>query len=977
MADLAKIFNLKEGEGKFVLLPMIYSFFVGAALSFFVTSATSLFLSSFEREFLPISFIAAGVLVWLVGKLLKLLQSKLDFTKSLPAGIGFLLITIVVLLVLYSLFEFVIIIFLLYAWIRVFAYIHAVSFWSLAGRLFSLRQAKRVFGLITGGEVFASILSFFSVPLLLKFLSTSQILLISGAFLALGFIFLLYIVGKFKPQLSVKKSAKKTKKDNSLSFGKSKYYRLIFLIAFIPIFAQFFVDFIFQAQAKVEFPDREELTAFVGVFFGLSAIVEFILKTFVSGRLLNQYGVKLGLLVFPVVLLISFFLASVFGAIFGATGLFFSFVTMGRLFTRAVRTSFNDPATQILYQPLDEQQRLVIQNKIESGPKAYASIVAGVFLLGFAQIPNISLVIFALMLFAVTIYWIRVALKTFKEYKIKIQSVLEKTEEKQTISNLERLKIYMDTLVNTDFGFKSFVNLLFGKNKTHQETTKYKLSELVKFANSENPEQRKLAAVKLSRFSIYKTEKLYVKLLNDEDFNVRSQAIMAVGENKHKELFDNLLYNFKLKAYRDVVFQSIEKIGDPILPDLIRLFSTFDYDYSIQIQIIEKVEKSGSEKAIEFLRKLIYHHNRLIKDRAFHALGALNYTVNKQETLKANELLEEKINSYVYLAASILDMEKSDDSEKYRMIIEALDDKKFRQKEVVYVILSVLYDTKAINLIKENIENGNENAKGFALEVADTIIPEVSKKLLLPFFESETNQEIVRKYRFDYPQEKFSLSKRLMDIVNSDISITGSFVKVEALAKLADFQDNEIETILKANIMHPIEYVREVAAVVLNQKNSKLFEETININKFNKRFLISLAEKIKVTNQTGNMMIFEKIDLLKTIPNFEKMNFPDLFSIASESREIIIRENENITIDSSRHKKSYIVMSGRLKNKNQFFEAGDVLSSFLISGEQKIELTAEEQTMFLTVPFYNLNSLFLKNYDFIKDIIENKVLKIA
>ena len=74
-------------------------------------------------------------------------------------------------------------------------------------------------------------------------MSTPQILIISGAFLAFGFFFLLFIVKRFKPQLSVKKSAKKIEKDNSLSFGKSKYYRLIFLIAFIPIFAQFFVDF--------------------------------------------------------------------------------------------------------------------------------------------------------------------------------------------------------------------------------------------------------------------------------------------------------------------------------------------------------------------------------------------------------------------------------------------------------------------------------------------------------------------------------------------------------------------------------------------------------------------------------------------------------------------------------------------------------------------------------------------------------------
>ena len=151
-----------------ILLPIIYSFFTGAALAFFVTSATSLFLSSFERDMLPLSFIAAGILVWLSGLLFSRYQKRIKFTRVLSGSILFLLISVLLLLSFYISTASIIAIFLIYAWIRVFAYIHAITFWGLSGRLFSLRQGKRVFGLITGGEVFASILSFLSVPLLLK-----------------------------------------------------------------------------------------------------------------------------------------------------------------------------------------------------------------------------------------------------------------------------------------------------------------------------------------------------------------------------------------------------------------------------------------------------------------------------------------------------------------------------------------------------------------------------------------------------------------------------------------------------------------------------------------------------------------------------------------------------------------------------------------------------------------------------------------
>ncbi|MBN2892932.1 MAG: hypothetical protein JXL97_13780 [Bacteroidales bacterium] len=968
MIELSKILNLKKGEGKIVIFPMIYSFFIGAALAFFVTSVTSLFLSSFEREFLPISFIAAGILVWLIGKILNYLQKILQFSKSLPAGLGFLFITIIVLLIVFRLFEYTVIIFLLYAWIRVFAYIHAVTFWSLAGRLFSLQQAKRVFGLITGGEVLASIIGFFSIPLLLKFLETSDILLVSGSFLALGFLFLLIIVRKFKPELSVKKSIKNIEKDDSLSFKKSKYYRLIFLIAFIPIFAQFFVDFIFQAQAKVEFPDREELTSFVGVFFGLSAIVEFVLKTFASGRLMNQYGVKFGLLAFPVVLLISFFLASVFGLFFGAAGIFFSFVTLGRLFTRAVRTSFNDPATQILYQPLPKEQRLLIQNKIESGPKAYASIVAGLILLGFDQIPNISLVVFSILLFGVTIYWIRSGNETFKEYKIKIQSVLKIAKTEKSHSSFEKIMKYLEQQKISIPG----INML-KKTAVDNTVKKYKLSELVLMANSKDKQQRIIAAHELSRYSIYKTEKLFVKLLNDDDFDVRCQSIIAVGENKHSELFEYLLYNFKLNAYREVVFQAILKIGKSILPEIIKIFSTFDYDTNIQLKIIDLIEKIHSPAATEFLKKQINHHNRIIKDKVFNALSNMEYNVTKSEALKANILLEEKINSYVYLANSVLDLQEIN---SYNTLLTALEEKKNRQKNVVFVILSVLYDKKAIDLIKNNLDNGDENARGFALEVADTVIPEFHKQLLLPFFEGDTNHEIVRRYRFDFPQEKLTFEERLIDIVNTDISITGSLVKVEAIKLLSDFPNEKVKTVLKANIVHPIEYIREVAAFVLFQIDEKEFDETILLNKTKKKFLHDLNDKIKVSYNQGNMLIYEKIELLKSLPDFEILDFNNLFLLAGDCKEQVIHENESIILDTQSQSFGFIVISGVIENSGFMLERGNIIIPHFFE-YSNLEIKALEQSLILKVPFYNLNTIIFNNYEFAENIIKTSIKKTA
>ena len=77
-----KVLNLEKGEGKLVFLPLLYSFFAGASLAFFVTSSTALFLNIFERDMLSVAFIAAGIIVWLVGQIFSFFQKKSRFKQS-------------------------------------------------------------------------------------------------------------------------------------------------------------------------------------------------------------------------------------------------------------------------------------------------------------------------------------------------------------------------------------------------------------------------------------------------------------------------------------------------------------------------------------------------------------------------------------------------------------------------------------------------------------------------------------------------------------------------------------------------------------------------------------------------------------------------------------------------------------------------------------------------------------------------------
>lgn len=985
--SIFKILNLKKGEGSLILLPIIYSFFTGTALAFFVTSATSLFLSSFERDMLPLAFIAAGILVWLSGLLYSYFQKKIKYTKVLTGGLLLLLVSVLLFFGFYIITSSIIAIFFLYAWIRVFAYIHAITFWGLAGRIFYLRQGKRVFGLITGGEVFASILSFFSVPFLLKIIDTQDLLFISGGALIISFFVLIFIVKKFKEKLDVKKTKEIIKKRQEQKgksiFFKNRYYKLFFVIAFLPIFSQFFVDFIFQSQAKIEFPVRETLTSFVGVFFGVSAIVEFVLKTFVSGRLMNKYGVRFGLLAFPSMLAFSFVLASVFGLFYGAVSLFFSFVSLGRLFTRAVRTSFNDPAIQILYQPLPADERISFQNKIESGPKAFASIAAGILLFVFTKISFFTLVYFSIFLLIIIVLWYKTALLIFKEYKQMLMLVLSQKVDRQKVSLNQQIFQYIKSSIvklndktkgiihyMSKFVFPYREEQLFGEHEDIKQN--FKLKEIIKFANSNNPEERELAARLLGEYDIYKIEVFIIKLLTDDDHNVRAQAILTAGKIKEPELFKFLFANLRIEEYHDLVFSAIIHIGNKILPEINSFFYTIEHLPHIQTSVIKIIEIIGGDDAIKFLQTKISYSNKAVANRTIKALSRLSFNAKRADTSILSLKLEEEVSNYLYIIAALLDVKKSFEEEND--LIRALKHEQRNKSQMIFIVLSILYDPNAIELIKINLESKDANSKGFALEIAEIIISEIHKEILAPIFDDLSYAELISKYRYQYPQEKLSVKDRLVDIVSSDSSVTVHFTKALAINLLSNYKTDDVLRVLKANIVHPNIIIRETAAITLYNMKPEAFEEQAILFKTKIKGFSDLIKKVTIKTGNENLLILEKLKLLRSLEIFSNLSFGSLSDFAINAKEYHIKEGEHLVCDNENKNTIYLCIFGQLSDvkTNSKIKAGSIISLYNRDANcGQIEIVADETVFMLKGKIYLLNRLFAENLEFAKKLTKN------
>jgi ATP/ADP translocase len=216
--------------------------------------------------------------------------------------------------------------------------------------------------------------------------------------------------------------------------GESSYLRGIYFLALLSLLGYYFVDNMFQRQARAQFPKPEDLSIFFGQFLAFAGGMSFIMRIFIVGPLLNRYGLNLGLLAPPlmvlgcaIVLLSSWFT--------GVSAFFiFSLAVLLRIFDKLGRDALQKPSLLILYQPLPDSERLNVQAKVESLIEPMSAGLAGIILIILNTFfPEYAWLSIALLLFVLGL-WIFIATPLPKKYRTLLEKALSRR--RMTDSNI-------------------------------------------------------------------------------------------------------------------------------------------------------------------------------------------------------------------------------------------------------------------------------------------------------------------------------------------------------------------------------------------------------------------------------------------------------------------------------------------------------------------------------------------------------------
>ncbi len=510
-------------------------FLVISALILGRTTGDTLFLSRYDPSVLPYLYIGTALVVSIISLIYVRIAERWRRNLSISIVSSFLIVSIGAARALLG-FNWGWFYPLLFIWVEVVGTLMLVQFWSLADDIFTTREAKRLFGIISAGGLLGNIICGFSIRAVIHQLGTENLLyLCAGAILL--FIFLVNVVTRL-PEVRIFQPAsqegtfrtKPSEKGISRELSRSKYLQLIMVIVGLTYILGTIIDYQFKIVAGQSYQE-EELAAFFGVYWASVGVISFFLQFFIVSRVLEKSGILFSLLILPGSLLVGSFFPLIIPALWPVVALKFCDHTF--------RYTIHNVAVQLLYLPFSPELKGRVTAFLSGVIRPSAIGLGGALLVGLSlifsttQISYVSIILLLIWIFFtinIKKEYNHSLLNTLKSKKLNLEdhplitpdavtlkvlrSALESEDENQIIYSLEVLRD-----IGTERLDPGVPRLL-----SHR-SAKVRLAVLEQLAQSGQSEY----------------ELLIQKCLQDPDINVRAQAIISLSSLRGVEVIPQVV----------------------------------------------------------------------------------------------------------------------------------------------------------------------------------------------------------------------------------------------------------------------------------------------------------------------------------------------------------------------------------------------------------------------------------------------------
>jgi len=281
-------------------------------------------------------------------------------------------------------------------WLEVCALLSIMLFFSFAGDYFTSRDARRLYGYITGGLALGNVLSGYAVVPLVRAVGPDNLLYACAAILLGGPACVMLVSRIAKPVSRYAATEEEEPSAPTKVILTNRYLRLLFVMVAAGIICSVLLNYQFKITAVRQMREGD-LAIFFGKLYAWSGLAQLIVQFALVQWLLGRWGIVKSLLILPTLMLV------------GSAECFFYPVVMTLAITNGARISLTEtldlPSRELLFLPLAQRVRLRAQALLGGVLVPLGRGVGGALLLLFLPIfPSIR--DFALVSAASAVVWL-------------------------------------------------------------------------------------------------------------------------------------------------------------------------------------------------------------------------------------------------------------------------------------------------------------------------------------------------------------------------------------------------------------------------------------------------------------------------------------------------------------------------------------------------------------------------------------------
>jgi HEAT repeat protein len=488
--------------------------------------------------------------------------------------------------------------------------------------------------------------------------------------------------------------------------------------------------------------------------------------------------------------------------------------------------------------------------------------------------------------------------------------------------------------------------------------------KLIALLNSPNPAERSFAAQVLGEAGLRSFYRPLLRLLADEDWQVRRSALAAAGKLKNPKVWPAVVESLAFPKTRSAAVAALVAGGRPVLPELKADFARAVQDREVLTRLARVCGRIGGDKAIALLKEGFDYPDEEVRTHLLGGLSQCGYqAAGPDERVAILQRIQAELADAAWVLAAMADI---GDDAMVALVREALRALLARSRARLFFLLSFVYDAQAILRARDNLSHPAAEKRAYALEVIDVLIPQEMKGMLLPLLQEASPVQQLQALSGTFAQLQLSRIQRLEEMLDGAGGRLNTWTRACVLHTLGRLDAVDLEVVAAA-LSAPEPLVRETAAWTLSKLSGSGYSSELDALRHDPSPQVARAVRrleAARTGEEGMLSTIERVLVLKTVGIFAGTPDEILAEVATLLEEVDLKAGQTIFEIGELGDCMYIIVDGKVRVHSgertlNYLGQGEVFGEMaLLDPEPRMaSVTAVEDTQLLRLdqePFYEL-----------------------